>query len=214
MSEIVIHGTPGSPYLRSALLGLEEKGTPYRLNVVGMGEHKQAAHLARHPFGRIPVLDHGDFRLYETQAILRYLDAVFPDPPLRPTDAQRLARMDQIVGIVDWYLFPQVSATIGWQRIAVPMRGGTPDEAIIAAALPDARICIGELARLRGAGPYMAGDALSIADLMLVPHIAYFARTPEGQQLLPGTGLDDWLARMESRPSLRATSPEALRQAA
>ncbi len=214
MSEIVIHGTPGSPYLRSALLGLEEKGAAYRLNAIQFGEHKQPAHLARHPFGRVPVLDHGDFRLYETQAILRYLDAVFPAPPLRPRDAHNAARMDQIVGIVDSYVFPQVSGKITWQRLVVPMFGGTADEAIVSAALPDARICIGELARLKGAAPFMAGDAITIADLMLAPHIAYLSRTPEGQQLLPGSGLDEWLARMESRPSMRATAPEKLRAAA
>ena len=51
---------------------------------MGFGETKTQEHLARNPFGRIPVVDHGDFRLYETQAILRYLDDLYPAPPLRP----------------------------------------------------------------------------------------------------------------------------------
>src|ERR1700687_5224583 len=83
MAAITIHGVPGSPYVRSALLGLEEKGVSYRLAVMARGENKSPAHLERHPFGRIPVLEHGDFRLYETQAILRYVDAGFPGPPLQ-----------------------------------------------------------------------------------------------------------------------------------
>src|SRR4051812_40950946 len=76
MSAFLVYGIPGSPYLRSLLAGLEEKGLPYHLTALAPGQHKSPEHLERHPFGRIPVLDHGDFRLYETQAILRYLDAI------------------------------------------------------------------------------------------------------------------------------------------
>ncbi|MBI1776576.1 MAG: glutathione S-transferase family protein [Proteobacteria bacterium] len=215
MAEITIHGIPGSPFVRSALLGLEEKGVSYRLAAMAMGEHKSEAHLQRNPFGRIPVLDHGAFRLYETQAILRYVDAAFPGPALQPKEVPAAARMNQIAGIVDWYFFPQVSATITWQRIIVPQfRGGTPDEAVIAAALPNARICVDELERLKGDNAFMAGGQISIADLMLAPHLAYFARTPEGAGMLKGKTLAAWLARMNERASMQATEREKLLSAA
>jgi glutathione S-transferase len=214
MSRIVIHGTPGSPYLRAALMGLEEKALPYRLAPVPFGQTRSEEHLARHPFGRVPVIDHDDFRLYETQAILRYLDRVAPEPALTPADPQRAARMDQIVGIIDWYLFPQVSATIAYQRLIVPMTGRTPDEAIIEAAIPKARVCFAELGRLKGANPYLVGEQVSIADLMLAPQMQVLARTPEGEALMKGTGLVEWLARMAARPSMQATTMKRLSQAA
>src|SRR3712207_5932348 len=113
MSEFVVYGTLGSPYLRAALLGFEEKALPYRLVPVPLGQNRSEEHRARHPFGRVPVVDHGEFRLYETQAILGYLDRIAPEPRLTPADPREAARMDQIAGIVDWYFFPQVSATIG-----------------------------------------------------------------------------------------------------
>jgi len=72
-------------------------------------------HLIRHPFGHIPVMDHGDFRLYEMQAILRYLDRIIPEPSLTPRDPRAEARMNQICGITDWYFMPQVSAPITFQ---------------------------------------------------------------------------------------------------
>jgi len=53
----------------------------------------------------VPVLEHDGFVLYETAAILRYLDRVLPDPRLTPADARRAARMDQLMSINDWYLF-------------------------------------------------------------------------------------------------------------
>jgi glutathione S-transferase len=215
MSDIVIYGVPGSPYLRSALLGLEEKRAPYRLAVMGMGEGRREEHLKRHPFGRIPAMEHDDFGLYETQAILRYVDAIAPGPSLQPRDARAAARMDQIVGIVDWYVFPSITVGVCAERLmSQAFWGRPPDEANVTKALPSARVCIKELERLKGSAEFMAGDAVSIADLMLVPHIAFFRRTPEGSVLLQGTSLDAWLTRMSARPSIQVTEMERLKQVA
>lgn len=215
MSEIVIHGVPGSPYLRSALLGLEEKGVPYRLAVIPMGTGKTAEHLKLHPFGRIPVLDHDDFRLYETQAILRYLDTLGSGPSLQPRDPRAAARMNQIVGIVDWYVFPSISVGITAERLMSQVFWKRPpDEASIAKATPAARVCVTELERLKGSSEYMAGDKVSIADLMLAPQLEFFRATPEGAGLLKGSSLDTWLTRMSMRASMQATQAERLRKIA
>jgi len=216
MSDFIVHGVPGSPFLRSVQLGLEEKGALYRLAVMAPGESKSAAHLKRHPFGRIPAFEHGDFQLYETQAILRYLDDVIPEPALEPADPRAAARMNQIIGINDWYFFPKVAAVIVFQRIIGPvLLGLTTDEAAVAAALPVGRVCIAELDRLLGSQPFLAGERMSMADLMLAPQLDFFAATPEGAAMLAGTGLDQWLGRMRVRPSMLATQrPESLRSAA
>jgi len=217
MSDIVVYGVPGSPYLRSALLGLHEKETPYRLAVLGrdVGAAHSEDHLRLHPFGRIPILDHGDFRLYETQAILRYLDAALAGPALQPKDLRAAARMNQIAGIVDWYVFPYITVGITAERFLSQLfwkRG--PDEANIAQALPRARNCVRQLDSLLGSGEFLAGDSLSIADLMLAPHLLFFRGTPEAEELLRGTSLDAWLKRMQARPSMQATEVERLKQAA
>jgi glutathione S-transferase len=210
MQDFVVHGIPGSPFVRAVLLTLEEKRAPYRFAHMAMGEHKQPAHLARHPWGRIPVLDHGDFRLYETQAILRYLDAVLPEPPLRPADPREAARVDQLMNIVDWYLFQQVLAKIAFQRVLVPILGGTPDEAVIAAAMPDARLCITTLAGMLGAKSWFVGDAPTLADMMLAPTLASLAATPEGVQVMADTPLPAYLERMNARPGMQHTTREFL----
>jgi glutathione S-transferase len=215
MSDIVIHGVPGSPYVRSALLGLEERGLRYQLAVLPKGTVRSEEHLLRHPFGRIPVMDHGDFRLYETQAILRYVDGLGSGPSLVPQHPQAAARMNQIIGIVDWYLFPAVTVGITAERLMSQYFWGRPaDETNIAAALPKARTCIRELERLKGAANFMAGEQLSIADLMLAPHLEYFRATPEGAGLLQGTTLEGWLTRMNMRGSMQATQTERLRKTA
>jgi glutathione S-transferase len=216
MSEFVVYGVPGSPFMRSVEVALREKGASYRVHVLGPGDGKKPEHLARHPFGRIPVLDHGDFRLYETQAILRYIDDVIPSPALTPSDPRLAARMNQIIGINDWYFFPKVAAVIVFNRIVGPKLLGTPvDEAAIAAAVPQGQVCIAELDRLLGTQSYLAGDELTLADILLAPQLDFFAVTPEGRSLLAGTRLLSWLARMNARPSMLATPrPQPLQEAA
>jgi len=216
MSEIVIHGVPGSPFLRAVLATLEEKRQPYRVRAMAPGEAKSPEYLALHPFGRVPAFEHGDFRLYETQAIVRYIDAVFPAPALQPSDPRAAARMNQIIGINDWYLFPEIARVIVFQRIVGPaLLGLEPNEAAIAAAAPKLPTCIGALARLLGDHAFLAGDQLSLADLILAPQLDYLAATPEGRAAMRGTALSAWLERMVARPSMQATlPPDKLRQVA
>ena len=203
MSRPIIHGVEGSPFVNSARLGFEEKGVDYELADMQVGTHKEAAHLARHPFGRVPVLEHDGFMLYETQAILRYVDRAFPGPALQPSDARLAARMDQIMNIHDWYVFPSITAGIAFQRCVVPLLGGVPDEEKIRAALPQSRLCLAELERLMGNGAYLAGDHLSLADLIMAGPFAYFATTPEARELMkPHARLRAWWTRMSARPSL------------
>src|ERR1700726_3102342 len=133
MAEFIVHSIPGSPFGRAVLTALEEKGATYRLLPVPPGAFRSPEHLARHPFGRVPVLEHDGFMLYETQAILRYLDRVLPSPALTPADPKAAARMDQVMNICDWYLFQNVNNVIGFQRIVKPrLMGLAPDEAAIA----------------------------------------------------------------------------------
>ena len=215
MDDFVVFGVRGSPFVRSVCLALEEKGVAYHIEAFGPGEMHGDAHRKRHPFGRVPVVEHGGYRLYETQAILRYIDAEHREPPLQPTAPQAVGRMNQLIGINDWYLFPQVARIIVFQRIVGPaLLGITPDEAAIAAAVPAAELCLGEIGRLLGDQKFMAGDRLSLADLMLAPQLDYLALTPEGMAVLGNTPLLAWLHRMNERPSMQATvPPEPLRKA-
>ena len=216
MSEFIVHSVPGSPFGRAVLAALEEKGARYRLAPLAPSAAKSPEHLARHPFGRIPVLEHDGFSLYETQAILRYLDRVLPQPALTPADPRRAARMDQVMNINDWYLFQGVCNVIAFQRIIAPrLLGLKTDEAAIEAAMPRARTVLAELARLLGEKPYFAGDAVSLADLLVAPQIDFMAPTPEWSELgIPHANLAGWLHRMQARPSFVATTWERVSEMA
>ncbi|HXP77312.1 MAG TPA: glutathione S-transferase family protein [Stellaceae bacterium] len=209
MSETILYGTQGSPYVRSAQLALEEKGAVYDFSAVPFGTWGQMPHVARHPFGRVPAFEHQGFALYETQAIMRYADAVFPGPSLQPTDPRQAGRMNQIIGIVDCYVFPNISVGISFQRLIAKRVGMTADEAKVEASLPKARVCLEALDQILDGNRYLAGDALSLADLMLAPHYFWFALTAEGRDLLgPHEGLRRWWQAMETRESIKKTEPK------
>jgi glutathione S-transferase len=206
MSEVIVYGIPGSPYVRMPLLACEEKGVPYRLSAMEFGKTKTPEHLARMPFGRIPYIEHDSFWLYEADAILRYIDQAFDGPSLTPTAPKAQARMNQVMGIIDWYVMPSISSGIGFNRIVKPIFGMPVDEAAVAAALPQARTCVRALEEILGDKPYFAGDAVSLADLMAVSHLDLLPQSPEGAEILAGSPLLAWLDRMAQRPSVQKTT--------
>lgn len=212
MTDFTVHGVPGSPYVRAVLITLEEKAAPYRFAALAPGQHRAQPYLSLNPMAKIPTLVDGDFVLTETQAILRYIDRVVPTPPLTPASPRAAARMDQVMNINDWYLFQGVGNVIGFQRVVGPrLMGLAPDEAAIAAAMPAARTVFAELSRLLGEQPYFAGDAVSLADLLVATQIDFMAQTPEWAALTTPDGpLARWHARMAARPSLRATTWDAV----
>jgi glutathione S-transferase len=210
-SGMIVHGVPGSPYVRAALLSLEEKGADYGLAAIAPGTLKQQPYLSRHPFGRIPAFEHDGWMLYETQAIMRYVDAVVPGPGLQPEEPRAAARMNQLMGITDWYVMPQVSVPITSNRVVKPRFNRPVDEDAVTAAIPNARICIAEIGRLLDGHTWLAGNAISLADLLLAPHLSMFAQAPEGAEILrEHKNLEGWLARIEARPSMAATTWDRL----
>ena len=214
---ITIHGVFGSPFVRTLRIGLHEKKLPWAWAPFKLGEHKQEPYLSLHPFGKIPAITDDGFVLHETNAILRHIDRKSPDPVLIPADPHRAARMDQILCIVDNYLWPTASRPIGFNRVIAPRIGAPVDEAAVAQALPDARIVLRAIDTLRGGADFLAGDAISLADIAVLPHLDFLERTPEGAELLAShAGLVAWLARMAARPSVAASarSPEKVLQAA
>ena len=211
MTDIKVYGIPGSPFLRAVEVTLREKGAEYRLEPMSPAQMRTSEHLAMHPFGRIPIFEDGEFRLYETQAIIRYIDEIFPEPPLVPSKPEQRGRMNQLIGIIECYLFPKVTAPIGFNRIIGPrLLGIASDEAAIEAAMPVARTAFGELDRLIGDKPYFCGETVSLADIMLGAQLDLFSNCTEGAELIGNTRLASWLERMRERPSFIGTEPPAM----
>jgi glutathione S-transferase len=203
-----LYGLERSVYTRIVRLTLEEKGVGYTLHeteIFGPGG-VPPEHLARHPFARIPVLEHAGFQLYETTAITRYVDEACPGPALQPSAPRARARMNQIVAVLDSYAYQPMVWGVFVERISLPLSGRAPDEAKVAQALATARACLSAIAAITECKPFLVAPTLTLADLHAFPILAYLALAPEGRQLLADCPvLDDWLSMMESRSSVQRT---------
>ena len=207
---VVLYGPAYSTYTRTARLALEEKGVAYDLREVDTlaGEGQTAEHLARHPWGKVPVLEHDGFALYETVAIARYADEAFPGPALMPTDPRRRARVAQVCSILDSYGWSPMVITVFVQRVVVPMRGGATDQGAIDEAMPRCERVLAAVEGLMDGEEFLLGGAVSLADLHLVPILDYFARTEDGRAALARhPRLSAWWQRIEQRPSVARTRP-------
>ena len=138
---------------------------------------------------------------------MRYVDEAFDGPALQPEEAEARARTNQVISILDSYVYPSLVWGLFVERVSVPKRGQVPNEAKIRAAIPLATTCLKALADIRGAAPYLAGPILTLADLHAAPMFAYFNAVPEAEDLLrPHPGLRDWWQRFAERPSIAATT--------
>jgi glutathione S-transferase len=204
----IVFGAPYSVYVRAVRLTLEEKNVDYELVPVDIfaSQGPPAEHLRRHPFGKIPAFEHAGFRLYEASAITRYVDEVFPGPRLQPDDLRARARMNQIISVLDGYVYRTLVWDIYVERVSRPAMGIAADEQKIAGALPKAEVCLSALSELMNEAPWLAGPAISLADLHAAPMVALFRLAPEGAHLL---GRQDrlvrWWERVSTRPSFLRT---------
>lgn len=206
---LILHGYRYSVYLRIARLALAEKGLAYeRVEVNPFAPDRPEAYLALHPFGRVPVLDHDGFVLYETAAITRYIDRAFDGPALQPTASQALARMDQIIAVVDSYGYWPMVRQVFSQRVFRPRVGSIVDEAEIAHGLEASAKALAALEALAADAAFLVGPEISLADFHLGAMVAYFSQAPEGAALLTrAPRLSRWWARLSARPSMTATAP-------
>lgn len=207
MAAMTLWGFNGSTYVRTVKMVLAEKGfTDFEqvpVNVLS-GEPRQPEHLARHPFGKVPVLDHDGLRILETAAISRYLNDMLPGRSLVPATPRERARMDMLVGMADAYGYGALVAGVAAYHLFPDFVGGKND------ALHDGGLDNGlKLMRLamqtRGSSPFIAGE-LSLADLFLAPMLAYVAMTPDIAAFNQVDGFADWWARLQGLDSFKQTA--------
>lgn len=209
MSDITLWGFDGSTYVRTVKMLLAEKGvTQFKqvpLNVLE-GEPKQPEHLERHPFGKVPVLDHDGLRILETSAIARYLNDVLPGRSLIPATPGDRARMDMVVGIIDSYGYGALVGGVAAYHLFPDFVGGKND-AMRDSGLENGRKVIEFAMRTRGASPFIAGE-LSLADLYLAPVAFYVSLTPDKDALFGVEGFGDWWAKIQALQSFKDTQPD------
>ncbi|WP_437766630.1 glutathione binding-like protein [Sorangium sp. So ce281] len=197
-----IYGHPMSTCTRKVLTVLAEKGQEAQFVLVDLmkGAHKQPEHLARHPFGVIPVLEDEDFTLYESRAIMRYLDHKLPGAPLAPTELRARALMDQWLSVEQSY-FATPAVKIVFQRVFLPMQGKQGDEAIVDAAKAEVVRALDVVEKALAGHEYLAGSSYSLADISWMPYLQCLVVSKLGELITDRPNVAAWWKRISERPA-------------
>lgn len=210
MTGMTLWGFDGSTYVRTVKMLLAEKNfsdfNQVPLNVLA-GEPKAEDHSKRHPFGKVPVLEHDGFRILETAAIARYLNDMLPGKSLIPRDPKDRARMDMVVGIVDSYGYGALLGGVAAYHLFPDFVGGK-NEASRQHGLEEGRKVIQFAMDTKGTSPFIAGFELSLADLYLAPIAFYVSLTPDSASLFDVPGFDAWWKAIQELPSYKSTQPD------
>src|SRR6266404_2969453 len=202
MSDLTVHGFPRSTFVQIVRLVLTHKDVPYTFRDLepDMGS---PVHLALHPFDRVPILQHGEFTLYKTSAIVAYLEEVFPTPTLQPETAQDRARMHQWISAVNSYYYPYLIYHVSHERNVFPQLGIASDEKVVAHAMPKVGNGLRVMERELSHGKdFLIGPELTLADFYMLPMIHAFGFAPEAQELYPKFPvICAWRDRMEALPT-------------
>jgi glutathione S-transferase len=206
---IELYGYRYSVYSWIARLALEEKGIGYQwIEVDPFADNVPASYVALHPFKRVPALVHDGFQLYETAAITRYLDEAFPGPRLQPAEPRHRTRCNQVISIVDRYVYWPLVRQVFSHRVFRPRFAQPTDAAELQSGLQAAPAVLAALERIASDTGYLCGADLSLADIHLAPMIGYFVLADEGDALLKQhPKLGNWWSTMSGRPAYRATTP-------
>jgi glutathione S-transferase len=162
--------------------------------------------LERHPFGKVPVLDHDGMRILETTAIARYLNDVLPGKSLVPPTPKDRARMDMIISMIDSYGYGALLGGVVAYHLFPDFVGGKND-AMRKSGLENGRKMIEFAMTTRGASPFIAGE-LSLADLYLAPIVFYVSLTPDKETIFSVDGFADWWRRTQALQSYVDTQPK------
>lgn len=180
---------------------LNETGTPFELIVIDFakGEHKQPPHLARQPFGQVPALDDDGFKLYESRAIARYVDAK-AGGQLTPPELRSRALMEQWISI-ETSNYSSHAMKFVYQYVF--KREQTPE--VLKAAGAGLDLAYATMNQTLATQPFLAGESFSIADLCFMPYLEYLGLSPASAKLDEHPHVAEWWKRISSRPAWAKT---------
>ncbi len=158
--------------------------------------------------GRVPVLRDATFILTETAAITRYLAALYPDENIVPDTPKALARMMQVIGIVDAYGYESMVRKVFSHGFYRPYFNEDFDLSEVAMGIRESMPVLQMLEAIAAEGRQINTTQFSLADIHLAPMLCYFTKVPEAAALLAQyPALSHWWTWASARPSLTQTNP-------
>jgi glutathione S-transferase len=175
---------------------------------IGRGAHTEPTFLALHPFGKVPVLEHDAFVLYETRAILGYLDQVLPGAPLLSKDARERALAEQWISNEVAYFGP-ATLTLLYQLILGPLYGNAPDAAAVEGARQALARGLDVMERALASRAFFGSDSFGLADLCLMPGVQVMIDSKQSDLIESRPATAHWWTRVSKRPTWQSVLAKA-----
>ena len=206
MPTLQIIGAPQGNFVWACRIACGEKEVPYEL--VAAFPHTPDVD-AIHPYGKIPAMRHGDVTLFESRAILYYIDHAFPGAPLAPRDPVGGAQVEQWISCVNTTIDPVLLRQYGGPGYFFPgTPDGSPNRAVIDAAVPKLPPHFDLLDRAVAKTGYLVGNALTLADINLIPLLYYMSKLPEsGEMIKARSNLAGYVEKLLARKTIADTIP-------
>lgn len=181
---------------------LNEKNTPYEFIIVDLmkKEQKSPEHLARQPFGVVPVIDDDGFQMYESAAIIRYLDKKLSGISLTPSDQHEYGLMEQWMSVGASY-FNEPAVHIAVECLFAPMRGQSPNMQVVEKNIPKVEHAFDVINKYLVKNEYLAGKTFSLADIAWMPYVEFLVASKLGDMIDSRPGVKAWWQRVSSRPT-------------
>ena len=197
-----LHYHPLSTYSRRVRIALIEKGLEAELIELDMarGAHREPGYLALNPYGRVPTLEDDGLVLYESTAILEYLEATHPSPPLVPADACGCALVAMHMKLCDIQLARQTGIIIFPKRFLPKERR---DQAAMGQAKKEIEKHLGILEQQLRGKQYLVADRFGLVEVCYAPFVEFLPL----MEITPPPTVAGWVARMLERPSAKETKP-------
>ena len=180
-ASLTVVGDSRSTYVRTVRMALAEKGLQYAYDPAA--PHSPPVD-AISPYGRVPVFSDGETGLFETSAIVRYIDETFEGTPILAPNARLRAQMEQWVSMINCHGYDAMVRRYVLQYVFPKGEGGAPDRKTIDAALPEIEQLLAILDKAYGKRNFLVGDTVTMADLFLAPIVVYLGMFPESKALL------------------------------
>ncbi len=203
MRMLKLYYHPRSSYSRRVRIALLEKNIAFDEVILDMakGAHKTPEYLALNPYGRVPTITEDGLVLYESTAILNYLEATRPAPPLAPADPKQRALVDMHMKLCDIQLGRYTSVMV-FPRRFLPREKW--DIAAMDAAKAEIEKHVVILEKQLTGKHYLVGEQFSLADLCYLTLLQFFPLI----EVTPPPAVAAWAATLLARPSAVATRPD------
>ncbi|MGI9154836.1 MAG: glutathione S-transferase [Rubrivivax sp.] len=204
---ITLCGFPISNYYNKVKIALLEKGVPFQEERVMTGSKDEAV-LAASPLGKVPFIRTPQGALCESQVIVDWIEAAYPNPPLVPADPFAAAKVRELATFIDLHL-----ELVARELYAQAFFGGTVSESTQARVRKQLERHIPAFKRLASFSPYVAGDQFTLADCsawVSLPLVGMATKTVYGEDLLIAQGVDwkGYVKRVGERPSVQRVAAD------